>query len=146
MSRVFQLVYRSLATDPFNESELKQLLLRARMRNARSHITGLLLFHQGIFTQCLEGDKTAVVALYERISADSRHRDVATHMACFVEKRAFPSWSMACTGMDSSEALAVENANWNLRIVDEDPLQRVTPGIILMEAIWNVHQRSTALV
>ena len=143
MAPVFQLVYRSLQTDAFDESRLKQLLLRARMRNAKSGITGLLLFHEGIFTQCLEGDKTAVMGLYERISVDNRHRDVATHMACFVGQRAFPAWSMACTGVESSEALALEKAHWNSRLDNEDPAQRTAPGIILMEAIWNVHQRST---
>jgi hypothetical protein len=67
------IVYISAATYLMDENELKEILEVSRKNNQSSGITGLLLYHEGNFIQVLEGEKTAINALYDKITIDNRH-------------------------------------------------------------------------
>lgn len=71
-----QLLYRSGQLSEFTGPEMGRLLQRARLANARAGIGGMLLYHDGLFMQMLEGPLAAVDALYARIAADVRHCEV----------------------------------------------------------------------
>jgi len=71
-----QLLYRSGQLCEFTGSDMAGLLRRARDFNAGRGIGGMLLFHDGLFMQVLEGPAAAVDALYARIAADVRHCEV----------------------------------------------------------------------
>jgi hypothetical protein len=90
-----QIIYVSTATREFTLPELRALLREARLRNARYHITGILLYHQGRITQILEGSEAAVRYLYERISQDPRHHGVVKLADEPVPARRFAQWHMA---------------------------------------------------
>ena len=71
-----RLMYASRAADSVDQDELLAILKQSKAGNATAGITGVLCFSGGIFLQVLEGGRMPVNALYNRIAADPRHRDV----------------------------------------------------------------------
>ncbi len=53
-----------------------RILRKSKANNPALGITGVLCFSEGIFLQVLEGGRSAVNRLYNRIAADPRHTDV----------------------------------------------------------------------
>jgi hypothetical protein len=91
---MIQLVYESVATPQFEDSEVFDIVDVARRFNPDHDITGLLIYHDRAFVQVLEGPQEAVEALYEHIGTDPRHDDV-WRLACMdVQERSFAHWSM----------------------------------------------------
>lgn len=101
--RVFQLVYASAAAVPFDTSQLEVLLSRARRHNSRRDVTGMLLYHEGSFFQVLEGPEAAVRRIFDRVSADPRHKEVMLVWQGDVETRQFGNWSMGFVNSKSDE-------------------------------------------
>ena len=91
---VYQIIYISAATEPFEDEAITELLKLARTNNGKRDISGLLVFHEGSFIQVLEGAKGAVKATFAKICSDPRHRDVQVLWEGPVEERSFESWSM----------------------------------------------------
>jgi hypothetical protein len=105
---IFHIVYVSAALAPMNEAALKALLERSRLRYAASHITGMLLYHEGSFFQVLEGPQAAVEETFARIERDPRHRQVAVLLRGHVQQRSFGDWRMAFFSCSPEEARALE--------------------------------------
>jgi hypothetical protein len=93
-SMLTQLIYMSAATRPFASHELPSLLTKTRLKNEILGVSGMLVYHQGVFLQILEGKPEVVDALYERISADDRHMKCEVLLRCSVNHRDFADWSM----------------------------------------------------
>lgn len=91
---VYQILYRSRATQPFSETQLQELLAWSRAHNTELNITGLLLYSDGRFVQVLEGPEAAVLALYARIQNDPRHSQVVTVREGLCSERRFADWTM----------------------------------------------------
>ena len=100
------LVYVSSAVRLFSDEELKELLRRSRINNARLGVTGMLLHDRGNFIQMLEGPGANVDKLYERIRADPRHTRMSTLLQGPLEKRQFETLAM---GFDNCADLSVED-------------------------------------
>ena len=100
---MLNLVYSSLAVKPFAREELLDLLQQAREKNARLGITGILLYKKGKFMQALEGEETALRALYSTIRADRRHRQIVTLADLPIAKPRFSEWSMGFENLDEAE-------------------------------------------
>jgi Sensors of blue-light using FAD len=102
MSRPIRLVYASRSTSPPGSQGqgqgldlgIARILAKSRKNNAQKQIVGGLLFGDGCFLQCLEGDDEAVDALYKKIEADRRHRDVRMLARAPIAQRSFAAWSM----------------------------------------------------
>ena len=88
------LVYVSSAVKPFGTEELTELLVKAREKNTRLGITGMLLYQDGNFLQALEGEEDAVRQLYDTISQDVRHCGTIVLLEEQITKRQFGDWSM----------------------------------------------------
>jgi len=71
------------------------MLKEANERNAKSGVTGMLLYKDGQFMQVLEGPEEAVKATFRRIELDSRHHGIMVLVKGPAEDRRFPNWSMA---------------------------------------------------
>ena len=91
---MFRIVYVSSASKYFDISEIDVMLERARPKNEVLGITGMLLYKDGNFLQCLEGEEAAVTKLANTISQDSRHSDVLVLMRGPAERRLFPGMPM----------------------------------------------------
>jgi len=108
---LYELIYGSVQTRPFTPVKLSDLLAFSRARNQNLDVTGVLLHQTGVFVQVLEGDEKVVAALYERISRDPRHKNVAVFRRGPIQARQFGSWSMGFIELD---ATALRNlGSWN---------------------------------
>lgn len=101
LAHVHQVIYASAACVPFSDNDLAALLLRAREKNERIGVTGLLLYHEGSFLQALEGGEAALNELYSTISADKRHKQIVRLLAREVPDRHFAGWKMGFVSMSS---------------------------------------------
>ena len=89
-----RLMYVSRASDSVNQNELVAILKKSKANNAAPGITGVLCFSAGIFLQVLEGGRSQVSALYNKIATDPRHHDVVLLSYEEVGERSFAGWSM----------------------------------------------------
>lgn len=100
MSQLIRLVYASRSTIESTEKQqgldpgVARILAKSRRNNARLQIAGGLLFGEGYFLQCLEGEADVVNSLYGKIAADQRHRDVTVLATTPITARSFGAWSM----------------------------------------------------
>ena len=101
-SGMIQLVYQSVTELDDGSStffvEVARILETSLTNNVSCSITGVLGYAGGRFLQILEGPAASVAALYDRIAADPRHRDVRILSRGTVEGRTFGAWSMAFVG------------------------------------------------
>ena len=95
---VYTLVYASKATGLDAPHEIEAMLATARERNAREDVTGALLFTEGRFVQALEGERSKVKAVFDRICLDPRHAEVEVLSAQSADRPRFKEWSMAFVG------------------------------------------------
>lgn len=98
---LIRLIYASESTQQLTPAVVQQLVDHASRANARRQVTGVLVFDQHAFLQCLEGDREAVSELFCRIAADSRHRRVVLLEYQPVHERLFTSWSMGFAAADA---------------------------------------------
>ncbi len=94
-----RLMYASRASATLDAEELSAILRRSRASNPELGITGVLCFSHGIFLQVLEGGRSAVNRLYNRIATDPRHTQVELLRFDEIEERRFASWSMGQVDM-----------------------------------------------
>ncbi|WP_233128838.1 BLUF domain-containing protein [Halovibrio salipaludis] len=121
-----RLTYASTATFEPNESggievSVGQILAESRRNNKKRRIGGVLHYGNGYFFQCLEGERDAVSDCYQRISGDSRHRDVKALSFEDIDQRMFPDWSMKYLPVadEVSRLLAKRNQAFNPYAFDD---------------------------
>lgn len=100
---MLSLIYVSSSVREMNPEELMDILKVSRENNVVSDVTGLLLYKGGNFMQALEGPDDVVLALYEKIKKDPRHKDVSIISTEQIQKRQFSAWEMAFTNLDNPE-------------------------------------------
>lgn len=90
-----RLMYASrAASGSVTPEELAAILKRSKAHNPGEGVTGVLCASGGTYLQVLEGGRDAVSRLYNRITADPRHRDVVLLSYEEIEERNFAVWSM----------------------------------------------------
>jgi hypothetical protein len=89
-----RLMYASRAVAAVSPDDLMVILRQARTANAQRGITGALCHANGIYVQVLEGGRTVVNQLYNRIVADARHTDVQLLSYSEIRERHFVGWAM----------------------------------------------------
>lgn len=105
------LVYASAACTPFSSEALSSLLRKARDRNARSGLTGMLLYHQDSFFQVLEGSPAAIESAFARISLDPRHTKILKLVQEPIDERGFSDWTMGLGRVDVEQLGAIPGLN-----------------------------------
>ena len=89
-----RLMYASRAPVSVDQDDLVAILKKSKQHNPGLGVTGVLCFSGGIFLQVLEGGRTNVSLLYNRIAQDKRHHDVVLLTYEEISERAFAGWSM----------------------------------------------------
>ncbi len=89
-----RLMYASRANPAIDQDELIAILRKSKANNPSLGVTGVLCFSEGIFLQALEGGRSAVNKLYNRIATDSRHTQVELLSYEEIGERRFAGWSM----------------------------------------------------
>lgn len=89
-----RLMYASRATESVNQDELVAIVRKSKANNPSIGVTGVLCYSAGIFLQVLEGGRSPVSALYNKIAQDRRHHDVVLLSYEEIGERSFAGWSM----------------------------------------------------
>jgi hypothetical protein len=115
-----RVVYVSKAASEMSDFQLQMLASRASVRNATVGITGLLVYGAGWFIQTIEGPKTSIDLVLNRIYRDNRHHEIEVLLDSEVRERMFRSWTMGVHNLD----LATDDVRGHLL----DVMQRVRRG------------------
>ena len=94
-----RLMYASRATETVRPEALSAILKKSTHNNPLAGVTGVLCFSGDIFLQVLEGGRSQVSKLYNRITQDPRHKDVVLLSYEEIEERSFASWAMGQVNM-----------------------------------------------
>ena len=94
-----RLMYASRATDKINSEALNAILRKSTANNPATGVTGVLCFSGSIFLQVLEGGRSQVSALYNKISRDPRHHEVVLLSYEEIGERSFAGWAMGQVNM-----------------------------------------------
>lgn len=113
---LYELVYLSLAEHPMSDSELRDLLTKARAYNDAHGITGVLIYRDREFMQLLEGEQADVMALYAHIEHDQRHRQVHCVWEGPIKARSCQGWLMGFAAPQDTELHALPGGQ---QILDE---------------------------
>ncbi|WP_371310605.1 BLUF domain-containing protein [Hyphomonas sp.] len=96
-----RIVYTSHSTGRSNAAAIDAILEVSRRNNERDQITGLLIYHDKLFLQVIEGPETAVDACFSRILKDRRHAGCTRILSETVVSRVFPNWHMSFRKLDA---------------------------------------------
>ncbi len=112
---MIQLFYVSNTSFKFKGKEdIEDILAKAHSYNNTNNISGVLLYHSGIFLQLLEGDKAEVDSLFAKIFKDPRHSNITTFFEIEAKERIFSSWGMAYKEVDALDIKVVNQMlAWN---------------------------------
>ena len=94
-----RLMYASRATETVRPEVLNAILKKSTQNNPTAGITGVLCFSGSVFLQVLEGGRSQVSRLYNRIAADPRHSEVVLLSYEDITERCFASWAMGQVNM-----------------------------------------------
>ncbi len=94
------IAYVSHSRSPLEPKALSDILEVSRRNNERDGITGILMYHDQLFFQVLEGESRAVEQCYARICMDWRHSNISESLDETVEVRSFSDWFMGYVGPD----------------------------------------------
>jgi Sensors of blue-light using FAD len=89
-----RLLYASRAAVGFGHDDLVAILRKSKVNNPRLGVTGVLCFADGIFLQALEGGRSQVSTLYNRIVADDRHHEACLLSFEEIGECRFEGWAM----------------------------------------------------
>ncbi len=108
------LVYLSKRMPKCTAEEIEKILVSCTKNNALVNITGVLLYSETQFIQYLEGDYTAIMALYDKIKMDDRHGNAILISSAPIKERLFPSWQMG------SKNLGKHGISFHAEVSQED--------------------------
>jgi Sensors of blue-light using FAD len=138
--RIKQLVYASRQAVEFDGLRLVSLLYTARDRNAAQGITGVLLYSNGMFVQCLEGPPENVDAIYAKICLDHRHKELVVLQSIDTDERHFQTWMMGCAKVSDYQALELMRSEWQSVSDAMDRPGWLSPGFVLMKTMWDIYK------
>ncbi len=96
-----RLMYASRAAAALDHEELHAILRHARAHNPPLGVTGVLCVCSAgkVFLQVLEGGRSVVSQLFQRIASDRRHSAVELLAFEEIAERRFASWAMGQVDM-----------------------------------------------
>ncbi|MBJ7545548.1 BLUF domain-containing protein [Pseudomonas sp. OA3] len=77
---------------------IRDILESSQRNNPTRGLTGILCCNADTFVQALEGPRTAINALYNRLAEDNRHKDLTILDYEEIHVRRYASWSMGWAG------------------------------------------------
>ena len=100
MPQLIRIIYISRSTFTATRSNagiepnVGRILAKSRINNRRDGLVGVLYFGDGCFFQCLEGEQAAIDALYARLQADERHKDIKLLSRESIGALSYAEWAM----------------------------------------------------
>ncbi len=97
-----RLIYLSYARPGLGYSDLRDIMDKSEVNNAKAGVTGMLCFGNNIFLQILEGNRKVVNQTYHRIVQDDRHHSPEIMDFRPIQARQFGEWSMKLVQLDDN--------------------------------------------
>ena len=97
-----RLIYTSYASNDVSDADLQQILQTSKINNSSKKITGILMYSERYFFQCLEGERSELNRTYLRIASDPRHSKCQLLDYSQIDSRLFPTWSMDYVAFNGS--------------------------------------------
>jgi hypothetical protein len=107
MTQFQEFLYASQLAPDQPTQVVGQIVTRARARNAREGITGLLVFDGMHFWQHLEGPAEAVNALMQRLAADPRHVQMRVVYSGATTQRHYRRFEMGLAQVEDGDGMSV---------------------------------------
>lgn len=89
-----RLLYASRAAAAVTQEIIESILRSSREHNPALGVTGVLCHGGDVYMQVLEGGRTPVNELYNKIVRDPRHKEVVLLYYVEVSERHFAGWTM----------------------------------------------------
>ena len=89
---------------------LAEILGASERNNRRDGLTGVLMRHGGRFLQAIEGRRTDVDRLMDRLRADPRHENIRLLSDQDIPTRLFPEWPMTLAQMTPAATRVLNGA------------------------------------
>lgn len=90
-----RLLYASrFCESKYESTELARINESSQKNNVPADVTGILIFGEDYFLQCLEGGREAVSTTFNRITRDPRHEKVLLLSMEEITHREFGEWVM----------------------------------------------------
>jgi hypothetical protein len=136
------IAYVSLSRAPLELDFLTKIMEVSKNNNERDDITGVLMYHDLLFFQVLEGGKSVVEDCYARISHDSRHTALSLMLEESAEIRAFSSWAMGYVGPEEIRGHTKEKLQSleDFRNNKTEKLERDSLALLLAHQVFNNFQ------
>ncbi len=112
-----QLLYESIATTSMTLEDVINMLEKCNQQNYEIRLSGLLVFHNHRFMQLLEGSKSSVDFIMQKIRKDTRHSNLKILHESESMERSMGAWAMAFT-MNTSNVEALSAYPFFLSITD----------------------------
>lgn len=136
---MYELSYYSIARKDLLESDIAAILDTARHFNAKHNITGCLLSYNSQFIQVLEGDKTMLEELFNKIKNDKRHFNVTLLAESEKQERTFNTWSMAYSEIATDQMSNLGDTLFENNFLTFSELANKPTRVI--RSFWNRAQR-----
>ncbi len=91
---MIQLIYVSQHKS-LSFQEAQQILNNSFAKNKTLDMGGVLIYAEGHFIQCLEGDDTLIEETFKKIKKDTRHENIVEIAKDKIEQRSFDGWNMS---------------------------------------------------
>jgi len=100
MTRLHSLLYVSRSALPEDnlQAAVDAIVSDARLRNAKTGLTGALLFTGTHFAQYFEGEESGLEMLFSSLERDPRHEKLRVIDRSRIDRRRFRTWNMAYFG------------------------------------------------
>ena len=115
---LYQIIYTSESNNIMTNEELQEILIRSRINNSRTNITGSLIYVDGVFLQILEGERVDVEAIADKIRRDGRHSRFNVLYEAAIPVRLFGAWQMACIRPSAREMAEWANLEGSSKVID----------------------------
>jgi hypothetical protein len=99
MAMLVRLMYASRSAPGLDAEQLHAILRKSQAYNPTIGVTGVLCASGEVFLQVLEGGRSAVNRLYNRIVQDARHAQVELLAYEEITERRFAGWAMGQVDM-----------------------------------------------
>ena len=105
-----ELLYCSCASREISDTDILDILEKARSFNTDNGITGILIYwiKTKQFMQILEGEKEVIFDLLEKIKNDERHAGLKLVYDGEISERGFAKWSMGFLNFSSIDKSKLE--------------------------------------
>lgn len=117
------------------EPNVARILAKSRINNQRNGLVGVLYFGDGCFFQCLQGEETAIDALYALLQSDNRHKDLKLFSRKPISALAYADWSMKYVPIEKDMTRLLEQGGYQ----KFDPYQF---DEAMIQAVMSLLQRS----